>query len=261
MRVLLLDDDARLAEMLRSYLAARGVDADWAKDLATGRQALDRGGYDALLLDVMLPDGDGFEMLRRLRAGSEIPVLMLTARGEDTDRIVGLELGADDYLPKPFNPRELLARLHAILRRGARTGGGSPGPGTSGDAGATAAAAAGPGGPGAGTRAALPALRYGRLEIDPPSREVRVDGVPRRLTSHQFDLLLALARHPGRVLNREQLLELAGTDPGEVFDRAVDVHVSRIRSAIEDDPKNPRWLVTVRGTGYVFTPARGGSNE
>jgi DNA-binding response OmpR family regulator len=175
-----------------------------------------------VLLDVMLPDLDGFEVCRRIRARSDVPVLMLTARGQDEDRIVGLEIGADDYLPKPFNPRELLARLRAILRRRARAGGG----------------------------AAL--LRFGRLEIDRDARAVRVDGVPRELTSYQFDLLVALAESAGRVLGREALMARAGRDSAEAFDRSIDVHVSRIRAAIEDDPKRPRRLLTVRGAGYVF---------
>jgi DNA-binding response OmpR family regulator len=147
---------------------------------------------------------------------------MLTARGQDEDRIVGLELGADDYLPKPFNPRELLARLRAVLRRRA------------------------PAAPGA------PPLRFGRLELDRDARVVRVDGVERALTSYQFDLLVALAESPGRVLGREALMEKAGRDAVEAFDRSIDVHVSRIRAAIEDDPRHPRRLLTVRGAGYVF---------
>jgi two-component system phosphate regulon response regulator OmpR len=170
----------------------------------------------------MLPDLDGFEACRRIRSGSDVPVLMLTARGQEEDRIVGLELGADDYLPKPFNPRELLARMRAVLRRRQ---------------------------PAAG-RSAL--LRFGRLEIDRDARVVRVDGEPRGLTGYQFDLLVALAESAGRVLGRETLMARAGHDAGEAFDRSIDVHVSRIRAAIEDDPKRPRRLLTVRGAGYVF---------
>jgi DNA-binding response OmpR family regulator len=168
---------------------------------------------------MMLPDGDGFEVCRTARGESEIPILMLTARGEETDRIVGLELGADDYLPKPFNPRELLARLRAILRRGER-------------------------------RPAL--LRFGRLEIDRDALAVRVAGEERVLTSHQFALLLALAENAGRVMSRDALMERVRGSTLEAFDRSIDVHVSRIRAAIEDDPKRPRRLITVRGAGYVF---------
>ena len=169
----------------------------------------------------MLPDLDGFEVCRRIRARSDVPVLMLTARGEDTDRIVGLEIGADDYLSKPFDPRVLLARIRVILRR--RRGAGP-------DA----------------------ALCFGRLQIDRGSRTVRVDGIDRALTSYQFDLLAALAENAGRVLSRERLLDLVKGAELEAFDRSIDVHVSRIRSAIEDDPKHPRRIITVRGSGYVF---------
>jgi DNA-binding response OmpR family regulator len=176
-----------------------------------------------VILDVMLPDLDGFETCRRMRAFSDVPILMLTAKGEDTDRIVGLELGADDYLPKPFNPRELLARLKAILRR--RSGPASD---------------------------ASRMLRFGRLEIDPGSRSARIDGRDCAMTSYQFDLLVALAKNAGRVLSREQLMEMARGEELEAFDRSIDVHVSRIRSAIESDPKQPRRIITVRGLGYVF---------
>jgi DNA-binding response OmpR family regulator len=220
-RVLLIDDDAALARLVRDYLRPLGYDVTVA---ATALQGLGRlgEGYDAVLLDVMLPDLDGFEVCRRIRAGSDVPVLMLTARGQDEDRIVGLELGADDYLPKPFNPRELLARLRAVLRRRR-----SPAP-----------------------RGAP--LRFGRLEIDADARVVRVGGEERALTGYQFDLLVALAESAGRVLGRETLMERAGHGGGEAFDRSIDVHVSRIRAAIEDDPKRPRRLLTVRGAGYVF---------
>jgi DNA-binding response OmpR family regulator len=181
------------------------------------------GGYDALILDVMLPDLDGFEVCRQVRAQSDLPVLMLTARGDETERIVGLELGADDYLPKPFNPRELLARLRAVLRRR--------------------------GAPGALSRSRL---RFGRLEIDHAARVVRIDGQERALTGHQFDLLWVLANNAGRVMSRDALMDRLKGQELEAFDRSLDVHVSRIRAAIEDDPKHPRRILTVRGAGYVF---------
>jgi DNA-binding response OmpR family regulator len=222
-RILMIEDDAALAALVADYLQPLGF-AVVAEGTARGGLArLAREPFAAVLLDVMLPDTDGFEVCREIRAGgSDLPVIMLTARGQDEDRIVGLEIGADDYLPKPFNPRELLARLRAVLRR--RT-------------------------PGAGRRAPL---RFGRLEIDRDARVARVDGGERALTSYQFDLLVALAESPGRVLGREALMEKAGRDTAEAFDRSIDVHVSRIRAAIEDDPRHPRRLLTVRGAGYVF---------
>jgi DNA-binding response OmpR family regulator len=220
-RVLMIEDDAALAGLVAEYLRPFGYDVVASGTAADGLRRLAAEPFAAVLLDVMLPDLDGFEVCRRLRAGSDVPVLMLTARGQDEDRIVGLELGADDYLPKPFNPRELLARLRAILRRRSTPG-----------------------------RASL--LRFGRLEIDRDARVVRVDGEERGLTAYQFDLLAALAESAGRVLGRETLMARAGHDAGEAFDRSIDVHVSRIRAAIEDDPKKPRRVLTVRGAGYVF---------
>jgi len=221
-QVLIVDDDRRLAAMLAEYLAGNGFRTHAVETAGAGIAELARLAPDAIILDVMLPDMDGFEALRRIRAGSNVPVLMLTAKGDETDRIVGLEIGADDYLPKPFNPRELLARLKAILRR---SHGGDAGPRM---------------------------LRFGRLEIDPASRAVRVDGETRPLTSYQFDLLVALAENAGRTLTREQLMDMVKGEELEAFDRSIDVHVSRIRAAIEADPKHPRRIITVRGAGYVF---------
>jgi DNA-binding response OmpR family regulator len=225
-RLLLIDDDVRLTEMVGDYLRGHGYQVDTAGSLAAGRERLAAAGpYDALLLDLMLPDGDGLELTRELRSQARtrrLPLLMLTARGEPTDRIVGLEIGADDYLPKPFEPRELLARIKALLRRA------TPDP------------------------AADEVLRFGRLEIDLGARQARLDGEPCELTGHQFDLLSVLARSPGRVLSRDQIMDALKGHPIDAFDRSIDVHISRIRAVIEDDPKAPRRVLTVRGSGYVF---------
>ncbi len=232
-RVLIVDDDERLSDMVATYLRSRGYTVEQRGDAASGVSAVEHGHFDALILDVMLPDFDGFEALRRIRRSSNVPVLMLTARGEDTDRIVGLELGADDYLPKPFNPRELVARIAAILRRGRAPSAPAPAP---------APAAQGE------------VWRFGRLVIDLGAREARLDGHVCPLTSHQFDLLKVLAERAGHVQSRDALMQaLRGQDLDE-FDRSIDVHISRIRAAIEDDPKRPRRIRTVRSVGYVFTP-------
>jgi DNA-binding response OmpR family regulator len=211
--------------MVSEYLGDAGFRVSVAADGRSGLERLAREPFDALVLDLMLPDMDGLEVCRQLRAKSGTPVLMLTARGDATDRVVGLEIGADDYLPKPFEPRELLARLRAILRRGKGA-------------------------------AAAKVMRFGRLEIDRDAREVRLDGKARPLTGYQFELLVALAERAGSVLSREALMDLVKGEPLEAFDRTIDVHVSRIRAAIEDDPKNPRRVVTLRGAGYVFPKAQ-----
>jgi two-component system phosphate regulon response regulator OmpR len=224
-KLLLIDDDARLTTMVGDYLRRNGFEVDAAGTLAAGRERLAQQPYDALLLDLMLPDGDGLDLTRELRGQARtrrLPLLMLTARGEPTDRIVGLEIGADDYLPKPFEPRELLARVKALLRRA------SPEP------------------------AADDVLRFGRLEIDLGARQARLDGKACDLTGHQFDLLVVLARSPGRVLSRDQIMDALKGHPLEAFDRSIDVHISRIRAVIEDDPKTPKRVLTVRGSGYVF---------
>jgi two-component system phosphate regulon response regulator OmpR len=220
-RILLIEDDPRLAAMVSEYLGEAGFHVSTAAAGRAGLEQLGREPYDALVLDLMLPDIDGLEVCRQLRATSDTPVLMLTARGDTMDRVVGLEIGADDYLPKPFEPRELLARLRAILRRRQSS-------------------------------RASAVLRFGRLEIDRDARVVRVDGAERSLTGHQFTLLVALAEKAGRVLSRDTLMDLVKGETLEAFDRSIDVHVSRIRAAIEDDPKKPRRLLTVRGAGYVF---------
>jgi DNA-binding response OmpR family regulator len=220
-RILLIEDDARLAAMVADYLGEAGFRAAVAGSGTDALRQLKRDQFDAVVLDLMLPDIDGLELCRRIRAESNIPLLMLTARGDPLDRVVGLELGADDYLPKPFEPRELLARLRAILRRqhAAET---------------------------------HDVLRFGRLEIDRGARKVRVDSQEKALTSYQYTLLLALAERAGRVLSRDALMDLTKGTALDDFDRSIDVHVSRIRAAIEDDPKKPRRILTVRGAGYVF---------
>jgi len=221
-RLLLIEDDERLVGMVTKYLRAAGFEVEHSSTGEAGLARLARGNISAVVLDVMLPGIDGLEVCRQARAVSDVPILMLTARGDETDRIVGLEIGADDYLPKPFNPRELLARLRAVLRRRHAIARGDT------------------------------ILRFGRLEIDPASRQVWVDGAERSLTSYQFDLLLILARHAGRPLSRDQLMDLVKGESLEAFDRSIDVHISRIRAAIEDDPKHPKRIITIRGAGYLF---------
>lgn len=228
-RILLIEDDRRLAEMVTNYLGEFGFAVTPAVSGAAGIALYRRESFDALILDLMLPDVDGLEVCRQIRGrdGSDAntPILMLTARGDAMDRVIGLELGADDYLAKPFEPRELLARLRSILRRSR-------------------------------SEPASQVLRFGRLEIDTAARLVRRDGDVCALTSHQFALLLALARHAGRVMSRDALMELLRSERLEPFDRSIDVHISRIRAAIEDDPRKPRRVITVRGAGYVFAKAQ-----
>jgi DNA-binding response OmpR family regulator len=225
-RILLIEDDSRLAGMVSEYLGKAGFQVIHAENGKHGLALYGREAVDAVILDLMLPDADGLEVCRLMRARSEGPILMLTARGDPMDRVVGLEMGADDYLPKPFEPRELLARLRAILRR-SRT-----------------------------VSSKTDVLRYGRLEVDRAAREVRLDGAACPLTSYQFALVLALAEHAGRVMSREQIMDHLKGETIEAFDRSIDVHISRIRAAIEDDPKKPRRIITVRGAGYVFAKAQ-----
>ncbi|HEY8708931.1 MAG TPA: response regulator transcription factor [Burkholderiaceae bacterium] len=230
-QLLMIEDDARLAQMVVEYLERSGFGVTHALDAKAGMARLQdpHGGVpvDLVILDLMLPDMDGLEVCRRVRAlpgeTGKVPVLMLTAKGDPMDRIVGLELGADDYLPKPFEPRELLARIRAILRR--RSDGAAP---------------------------AAKLLRFGSLEIDRDARTVTVGGQPSELTSYQFDLLIALAERAGRVLTRDQIMEAVRGRELEAFDRSIDVHMGRIRAAIEIDAKNPKRILTVRGVGYVF---------
>jgi two-component system OmpR family response regulator len=222
-RVLLIDDDARLAELLGGYLTPQGVAMVHAGGGQAGLGALAAGGFDAVVLDVMMPGMDGLAVLRKIRdAGHRIPVLMLTARGDEADRVVGLELGADDYIAKPFSPRELLARLKAVLRR------------VQPDTVAEKLSSAG-------------------ITVDTGSREAWVDGTPVELTGLEIDLLTALLRRAGRVVPRAALLELAGRGDVSVGERAVDVHISRLRKKLGDDP--PVRIRTVRGVGYVLARA------
>jgi two-component system, OmpR family, phosphate regulon response regulator OmpR len=222
----LIEDDPRLAKMVAAYLGEAGFRISHAPTGVAGIALAGREAFDALILDLMLPDMDGLDVCRRIRASAQTPILMLTARGDAMDRVIGLEMGADDYLPKPFEPRELLARLKAILRRAS----------------------------GGEVRSEL--LRFGRLEIDTGALEARLDGNACDLTSYQFALLLVLARHAGRVMSREALMDLMKNERLEPFDRSIDVHISRIRAAIEEDPKKPRRVITVRGAGYVFAKSQ-----
>jgi DNA-binding response OmpR family regulator len=230
--VLMIEDDERLAAMVAAYLAPHGYSVRHAATAQAGLAMLREDGqpWALILLDLMLPDADGLDVCREVRALAAplraIPVLMLTAKGDPFDRVIGLEIGADDYLPKPFEPRELLARLRAVLRR-----------------------------PPLASETASPVLRFGRLEIDPDARTVRLDGQARPLTAYQFDLLVVLAERAGRVLSREQLIDAVKGEGFDPFDRSIDVHIGRLRAAIEDDVKQPRRIVTVRGAGYVFARA------
>ena len=228
--LLMIEDDARLAQMVAEYLGQSGMQVTHRADGGSGLAQLQSQAEqlpDLVILDLMLPDMDGLDVCRRIRAlpgpAAQVPVLMLTAKGDPMDRIIGLELGADDYLPKPFEPRELLARIRAILRRRTDT-----------------------------SASTTQLLRFGTLEIDRDARSVTVAGEACDLTSYQFDLLVALAERAGRVLTRDQIMEAVRGRELEAFDRSIDVHMGRIRAAIEQDAKNPRRMLTVRGVGYVF---------
>jgi DNA-binding response OmpR family regulator len=226
--VLLVEDDLRLAALTREYLEGHGVAVQHVSDGKRGLEEASGGRFDAVLLDLMLPGKDGLEVCRELRARSDVPVIVLTARGEEADRVMGLELGADDYLAKPYSPRELLARIRAVVRR-AR---GRAGPDRT-------------------------AVHVGALVVDPAARKVTLDGREIPLTGYEFALLEALARRAGRVLSREQLMELAKGSAEDAFDRSVDVHVSRLRQKLGDDPKRPRLIKTVRGSGYLLAGEAG----
>ena len=225
--LLMIEDDTRLATMVGEYLRQSGYGFTHAADAASGLDALQTSPPDLVILDLMLPDMDGLEVCRRIKASNPaIAVLMLTAKGDPMDRIVGLEIGADDYLPKPFEPRELLARIRAVLRRGSEAAGNIGG--------------------------AHKTMRFGSLEIDRNARTVIVSNKLCELTSYQFDLLVALAERAGRVLTRDQIMEAVRGRELEAFDRSIDVHMGRIRNAIEVDAKEPKRILTVRGVGYVF---------
>ena len=230
-RILVIDDDVELCSLVGEYLAAEGFQIEAVHDGERGLQRALSGNYVLVVLDVMLPGINGFEVLRRIRNGSRIPVLLLTARGEDVDRIVGLEIGADDYLPKPFNPRELVARIHAILRR---------------------------------TRSAekpqkaqlAEILRVGDIELDPATRTVRQAGKVVELTSVEFNLLQVLLSEAGRVVTRERLADSVLSRKFSPFDRSIDMHVSKVRKKLGDSEGETEHIKTVRGVGYIFACPR-----
>jgi DNA-binding response OmpR family regulator len=229
--LLMIEDDGRLAQMVVDYLGQSGYAVTHAADGESGLEQLPLVMPELVVLDLMLPGIDGLEVCRRIRALpgglGRVPVIMLTAKGDPMDRIIGLELGADDYLPKPFEPRELLARIRAVLRR--RDDGGA-----------------------CSVSRSTPVLRFGSLEIDRDARTVRVGEQLCELTSYQFDLLVAMAERAGRVLTRDQIMEAVRGRELDAFDRSIDVHIGRIRNAIEADSKEPKRILTVRGVGYVF---------
>ena len=229
-RVLLVDDDARLRELLNRYLSEQGFSVKAVADAVAMDRALHREHYDLMVLDLMLPGEDGLAICRRLRAAeNQIPIVMLTAKGDDVDRIVGLEMGADDYLPKPFNPRELVARVNAVLRRQPQLPPGAP-------------------------AAEEEEIAFGKVSVNLGTRTLTRDGEELPLTTGEFSLLKVLLQHPRQPLSRDKLMELARGREYEVFDRAIDVQVSRLRKLVEDDPAKPRYIQTVWGFGYVFVP-------
>jgi two-component system phosphate regulon response regulator OmpR len=229
-KILVVDDDLRLRDLLKRYLSEQGFAVDTVPDAQAMERGLQRVRYDLMVLDLMLPGEDGLAICRRLRSsGNQIAIIMLTAKGDDVDRIVGLELGADDYVAKPFNPRELVARIHAVLRRQTER--------------------MAPGAP-----AADGSLQFGPFVLDLSTRMLKRNGEPITLTTGEFALLKALATHPRQPLAREKLMLLARGRDHEVFDRAIDVQISRLRKLVEDDPSSPRYIQTVWGFGYVFVP-------
>ena len=228
MRILIVDDDKKLCRLVADYLEPMGYQVEAAHNGSQGLDMILKGGYDAVILDVMMPKMDGFEVLKRMRKESDIPVIMLTARGEETDRIVGLEMGADDYLPKTFSSRELLARLRAVTRRYSKT-----------------------------VKPVAPKdnknlIEVGRLQIDQNARAARLGEEVLNLTPIEYDLLVCLAKSTGRVLSRDQLLDAVAGRDYDVFDRSVDVHISSLRRKLGENPRSPRFIQTVRTVGYMF---------
>ena len=227
MKILIIDDDKKLCRLLADYLAPMEYETICVHTGLEGIQKAVKGNFQVIILDVMLPGMDGFEVLKNIRRESDVPILMLTARGDETDRIVGLEMGADDYLPKPFSPRELLARLRSITRRFEK----------------------------AAKRIVQPIgqqIVVGDLKIDPSSRTATSGCEMIPLTSIEFDLLFLLARSAGKVLTRDHLMDMVAGRDYEIFDRSIDVHISSIRRKLGDDPKQPKFIKTIRGTGYMF---------
>lgn len=227
-KIIMVDDDQDLCRLVADYLEPMGYEVDAAHNGSQGLKMILEGDYQAVILDVMMPQMDGFDVLKRLRKESDIPVLMLTARGEETDRIVGLEMGADDYLPKTFSSRELLARLRAVTRRytiSKRQ---------------------------AEPEEKDPTIVFADLEIEQSSHTVRLNKKTLNLTPLEYDLLTSLANSVGRVLSRDQLLDAIAERNYEVFDRSVDVHISSLRRKLGEDPRSPRFIQTIRGTGYMF---------
>jgi DNA-binding response OmpR family regulator len=222
-KVLLVEDDARLAQLTVRYLEGHGVVVTHASDGIEGQNEALRRQYDCVVLDLMLPGRDGIEVCRQLRSRIDVPIIMVTARGEESDRVLGLEVGADDYVTKPFSPRELLARIRANVRRQR----GQAGP-------------------------AQQTIQVGKLVLDPAAMTVILDGNPIEVTAYEFSILRALAQHPGKVLSREQLLDLAKGSADLSFDRSIDVHISRLRNKLGDDSRSPKLLKTVRGVGYLL---------
>jgi two-component system phosphate regulon response regulator OmpR len=233
-RILVVDDDQRLRDLLVRYLGGEGYDVKAVGEAAGMDKQLARERYDLVVLDLMLPGEDGLAICRRLRAQNAGPaIIMLTAKGDDVDRIVGLEMGADDYLPKPFNPRELLARINAVLRRRA------------------------PAGPPGAPAGVTEQHRFGRFEFSLATRTLLKDGRPVSLTTGEFSVLKVLCQHPRQPLSRDKLMELARGREYEVFDRSIDVQISRLRKIVEDDASHPKHIQTVWGFGYVFVPDTG----
>jgi len=222
-KVLLVEDDERLAQLTARYLEGHAVHVTIAADGIEGQTEALRRQYDCVVLDLMLPGKDGIEVCRELRARTDVPIVMVTARGEEADRVLGLEVGADDYVTKPFSPRELLARIRATVRR------------VRGQAGPTPQT-----------------IKVGALVLDPNKMTVELEGKPVDVTAYEFSILRALAQRPGRVLSREQLLDLAKGSAELSFDRSIDVHVSRLRAKLGDDSRSPKLLKTVRGAGYLL---------